>query len=101
MNNQNVYSSTVGRALHTRVRKIQFFTGELRSLRGGLHQIERGGFLKVHLDSNTRPRYSLARRINLLLYLNKEGLSKSSLRRVASLLKVPRKLVIRVAGNPR
>jgi hypothetical protein len=39
---------------------------------GGLHQIERGGFLKVHLDSNTHPRYSLARRINLLLYLNKD-----------------------------
>jgi Rps23 Pro-64 3,4-dihydroxylase Tpa1-like proline 4-hydroxylase len=37
---------------------------------GGLHQIERGGFLKVHLDSNTHPRYRLARRINLLLYLN-------------------------------
>jgi hypothetical protein len=39
---------------------------------GGLHQIERGGFLKVHLDSNTHPRYPLARRINLLLYLNKD-----------------------------
>jgi 2OG-Fe(II) oxygenase superfamily len=39
---------------------------------GGLHQIERGGFLKVHLDSNTHPRLPLARRINLLLYLNKD-----------------------------
>jgi Rps23 Pro-64 3,4-dihydroxylase Tpa1-like proline 4-hydroxylase len=38
---------------------------------GGLHQIEPGGFLKIHLDSNTHPRYPLARRINLLLYLNK------------------------------
>jgi Rps23 Pro-64 3,4-dihydroxylase Tpa1-like proline 4-hydroxylase len=39
---------------------------------GGIHQIERGGFLKVHLDSNTHPRRLLARRINLLLYLNKD-----------------------------
>jgi 2OG-Fe(II) oxygenase superfamily len=39
---------------------------------GGLHQIERGGFVKVHLDSNTHPRQPLARRINLLLYLNKD-----------------------------
>ncbi len=39
---------------------------------GGLHQIERGGFVKVHLDSNKHPRYPLARRINLLLYLNRD-----------------------------
>jgi hypothetical protein len=39
---------------------------------GGLHQIERGGFVKIHLDSNKHPRYPLARRINLLLYLNKD-----------------------------
>jgi Rps23 Pro-64 3,4-dihydroxylase Tpa1-like proline 4-hydroxylase len=39
---------------------------------GGLHQIERGGFLKIHLDSNTHPRLPLARRINLLLYLNRD-----------------------------
>jgi 2OG-Fe(II) oxygenase superfamily len=39
---------------------------------GGLHQIERGGFLKIHLDSNTHPRFPLARRINLLLYLNRD-----------------------------
>jgi Rps23 Pro-64 3,4-dihydroxylase Tpa1-like proline 4-hydroxylase len=38
---------------------------------GGLHQIERGGFVKIHLDSNKHPRYPLVRRINLLLYLNK------------------------------
>jgi 2OG-Fe(II) oxygenase superfamily len=39
---------------------------------GGPLQIERGGFVKVHLDSNKHPRYPLARRINLLLYLNRD-----------------------------
>lgn len=37
---------------------------------GGLHQIERGGFLKVHADFNLHPRLRLDRRVNLLLYLN-------------------------------
>jgi Rps23 Pro-64 3,4-dihydroxylase Tpa1-like proline 4-hydroxylase len=37
---------------------------------GGLHQIERGGFLKVHADFNTYERLHLDRRINLLVYLN-------------------------------
>jgi 2OG-Fe(II) oxygenase superfamily len=39
---------------------------------GGLHQIERGGFLKIHADFNTHPRFKLDRRLNLLLYLNEE-----------------------------
>jgi hypothetical protein len=37
---------------------------------GGLHQIEPGGFLKVHADFNVHPKLRLDRRINLLLYLN-------------------------------
>lgn len=37
---------------------------------GGVHQIVRGGFLKVHADFNRHPRLMLDRRINLLLYLN-------------------------------
>ena len=37
---------------------------------GGLHQIERGGFLKVHADFNIHPRTGLQRRLNLLVYLN-------------------------------
>lgn len=37
---------------------------------GGLHQITRGGFLKVHADFNYHNRLKLDRRINLLLYLN-------------------------------
>ena len=38
---------------------------------GGLHQIERGGFLGVHADFNQHPQLKLDRRLNLLLYLNK------------------------------
>ncbi|TML66651.1 MAG: 2OG-Fe(II) oxygenase [Actinobacteria bacterium] len=37
---------------------------------GGLHQIERGGHLKVHADFNRHPRTDLERRLNLLVYLN-------------------------------
>lgn len=37
---------------------------------GGLHQIERGGFLKIHADFNRHPRFNLDRRLNLLLFLN-------------------------------
>jgi Rps23 Pro-64 3,4-dihydroxylase Tpa1-like proline 4-hydroxylase len=38
---------------------------------GGLHQIEPGGFLDIHADFNYHPRLQLDRRLNLLLYLNK------------------------------
>lgn len=39
---------------------------------GGLHQIKANGFLKVHADFHSHPETNLARRINLLLYLNSE-----------------------------
>jgi Rps23 Pro-64 3,4-dihydroxylase Tpa1-like proline 4-hydroxylase len=39
---------------------------------GGLHQIERGGFLKVHADFNLHKKLKLDRRLNVLLYLNKD-----------------------------
>lgn len=38
----------------------------------GPHQIERGGFLKIHADFNWHPLLKLDRRLNLLVYLNKE-----------------------------
>jgi Rps23 Pro-64 3,4-dihydroxylase Tpa1-like proline 4-hydroxylase len=41
---------------------------------GGIHQIGRGGFLKVHTDFNWHRRLELHRRVNLLVYLN-EGWS--------------------------
>jgi len=39
---------------------------------GGLHQIEPGGHLKVHADFNRHPRTGLERRLNVLVYLNRE-----------------------------
>jgi Rps23 Pro-64 3,4-dihydroxylase Tpa1-like proline 4-hydroxylase len=38
---------------------------------GGLHQIEPGGFLKIHADFNVHPKLKLDRRLNVLVYLNK------------------------------
>jgi len=42
-----------------------YFTG------GGLHQIGRGGRLEIHADFNWYERLRLDRRVNLLLYLNR------------------------------
>jgi Rps23 Pro-64 3,4-dihydroxylase Tpa1-like proline 4-hydroxylase len=39
---------------------------------GGLHQIEPGGFLKIHADFNVHPKLRLDRRANMLVYLNRE-----------------------------
>ncbi len=39
---------------------------------GGLHQILPGGFLDVHTDYNFHPQTKLHRRLNLLLYMNKD-----------------------------
>lgn len=37
---------------------------------GGIHEIRRGGFLKIHTDFNYHKKLKLDRRINVLLYLN-------------------------------
>ncbi len=39
---------------------------------GGLHQIERGGHLKVHADFNWHRKLQLDRRLNVIVYLNKD-----------------------------
>jgi len=39
---------------------------------GGMHQIERGGRLGVHVDFNRHRTSKLDRRLNVLLYLNKD-----------------------------
>lgn len=39
---------------------------------GGLHQILRGGLLKIHADFNKHPKTELDRRLNVLIYLNKD-----------------------------
>ena len=38
---------------------------------GGLHEIKTGGVLKIHTDFNRHPFLDLDRRINVLIYLNK------------------------------
>jgi len=38
---------------------------------GGLHEIKNGGVLKIHTDFNRHPSRDLDRRINVLIYLNK------------------------------
>jgi hypothetical protein len=39
---------------------------------GGVHQIKPGGNLEVHVDFNRHAKFKLDRRINLLVYLNKD-----------------------------
>src|ERR1041385_9291271 len=39
---------------------------------GGLHQIEPGGFLKIHADFNVHPKLHLDRRLNMLIYMNRD-----------------------------
>ena len=39
---------------------------------GGIHQIKRGGLLRVHADFNRHPVFDLDRRLNFLLYFNRD-----------------------------
>ncbi len=39
---------------------------------GGLHQIERGGYFKIHTDFNRYPKLKLDLRLAFILYLNKD-----------------------------
>ncbi len=39
---------------------------------GGQHEIKKGGLLKVHADFNKHPQLKLDRRINVLVYINKD-----------------------------
>jgi len=41
---------------------------------GGLHKISEGGRLSIHADFNMHPRTHLYRRVNVILYLNKNWL---------------------------
>ena len=43
---------------------------------GGLHEIKSGGLLKVHTDFNKHPNNGLDRRVNVLIYLNKNWKKK-------------------------
>ena len=39
---------------------------------GGLHEIKKGGVLKIHTDFNRHPKLDLDRRVNVLIYLNRD-----------------------------
>jgi Rps23 Pro-64 3,4-dihydroxylase Tpa1-like proline 4-hydroxylase len=39
---------------------------------GGIHQTEPGGFLRMHADFNRHPKLKLDRRLNLLIYFNRD-----------------------------
>ena len=39
---------------------------------GGIHEIKKGGYLKVHTDFHKHPVLPIERRLNILLYLNKD-----------------------------
>lgn len=39
---------------------------------GGFHQIKRGGFLKIHVDFHKNRKLNIDRRLNILIYLNKD-----------------------------
>jgi len=41
-------------------------------LGGGLHELRNGGYLNIHSDFNRHPKMKLDRRLNLLIYLNKD-----------------------------
>jgi hypothetical protein len=43
---------------------------------GGYHELKPGGFLKIHSDFNKHPYTKLDRRINVLVYLNKDWKSE-------------------------
>ena len=47
-----------------------YFTG------GGIHEVANGGYLNIHADFNLHPKMKLERRINLLIYLNKDWENK-------------------------
>lgn len=51
---------------------IQGLLPDTRLTGGGLHQIKTGGKLGIHVDFNIDPKTRLHRRLNLLLYLNRD-----------------------------
>ncbi|MBI2187073.1 MAG: 2OG-Fe(II) oxygenase [Acidobacteria bacterium] len=51
---------------------IRGLVGDPHLRGGGLHEIRQGGLLGVHADFNIQRRLKLYRRLNLLIYLNKD-----------------------------
>jgi len=51
---------------------IQHLIPDPHLVGGGVHQTKRDGLSMIHADFNKHPQYKLDRRLNLLIYLNKE-----------------------------
>ena len=52
--------------------KIDDLVGDAHLAGGGMHQIQRGGKLDVHIDFNQHETLGLERRVNVLVFLNRE-----------------------------
>jgi Rps23 Pro-64 3,4-dihydroxylase Tpa1-like proline 4-hydroxylase len=50
----------------------EILIGDPYYIGGGQHEIKRGGLLKIHVDFNKHPKLGLDRRLNVLVYLNKD-----------------------------
>ncbi len=51
---------------------IERLVGDPYLIGGGLHQIQAGGFLKLHTDFNKHSFLDLDRRLNVIIYLNED-----------------------------
>lgn len=83
LRNEMIYGDTTRHLIHTlNSRPFLDFLEALTGIKGllpdpyleggGLHQIVRGGLLKIHADFNKHPTTQLDRRLNVLIYLNKD-----------------------------
>jgi Rps23 Pro-64 3,4-dihydroxylase Tpa1-like proline 4-hydroxylase len=55
-----------------KVSKIDALMGDVDLFGGGLHQSTNGAFLNVHIDYNIHPKTKFHRRLNVLVYMNKD-----------------------------
>jgi hypothetical protein len=66
----------------TFLKEIEYITGlenlipDEKLFGGGLHQSRTGAFLDVHVDYNIHPETKLHRRLNILIYMNKDWLDE-------------------------
>lgn len=68
---QELNSSTFLRAVE-KISGIEGLIPDPHLYGGGLHQTLKGGFLNVHADFNKHEKLNLDRRLNVLIYLNKD-----------------------------
>jgi len=68
----NQFNSSVFITFIERLTGIDALVPDPHYFGGGLHQIESGGFLKIHADFNIHHRLHLDRRLNAILYLNRD-----------------------------